>query len=164
MPPDRLCHRASSRHGYRSERQKHTLASLSQHGADDHDALVLPGGAINPDLLRVEQKALDFITSFWPAKNVAGAIRHAPWLLVETGIAKGRRSGARHQPVISMRSATKRSVSVWYPRCRQRHPRLVAFVRRSTDRTRTPRPPCPSRPSHDRASSLPVPRVRGPAC
>ncbi|TPK02852.1 hypothetical protein FJ872_28945 [Mesorhizobium sp. B2-5-9] len=81
--------------------------------ADGHDALVLPGGAINPDLLRVEQKALDLITSFWSAKTVAGAIRHAPWLLVGAGIAKGRRSGARHQPVVSMRSATKRSVSVW---------------------------------------------------
>ncbi|MEI9429889.1 type 1 glutamine amidotransferase domain-containing protein [Mesorhizobium sp. Cs1299R1N3] len=64
---------------------------LAEARADDYDAIVLPGGVINPDLLRVEQKALDFITSFWSAKKVVGAICHAPWLLVETGIAKGRR-------------------------------------------------------------------------
>jgi protease I len=59
--------------------------------ADDYDAIVLPGGVINPDLLRVEQRALDFIKSFWSAKKVVGAICHAPWLLIETGIVKGRR-------------------------------------------------------------------------
>ena len=65
-----------------------TLDSVS---ADDYDAIVLPGGQINPDLLRVEQKAIDFITKFWTDKKVVAAICHAPWLLVETGIAKGRK-------------------------------------------------------------------------
>lgn len=65
--------------------------TLDQARADDYDAIVLPGGVINPDLLRVEQKALDFIKAFWSAKKVVGAICHAPWLLVETGIVKGRR-------------------------------------------------------------------------
>ena len=65
-----------------------TLESVS---ADDYDAIVLPGGQINPDLLRVEQKALDFISKFWADKKVVAAICHAPWLLVETGIAKGRK-------------------------------------------------------------------------
>lgn len=58
--------------------------------AEDYDALVLPGGQINPDLLRVEQKALDLIRAFDARGTVIAAICHAPWLLVETGIAKGR--------------------------------------------------------------------------
>ncbi len=65
--------------------------TLDEARPDDYDAIVLPGGVINPDLLRVEQKALDFIKAFWTARKVVGAICHAPWLLVETGIAKGRR-------------------------------------------------------------------------
>ncbi|WP_417581625.1 type 1 glutamine amidotransferase domain-containing protein [Pelagibacterium sp.] len=59
--------------------------------AQDYDAIVLPGGQINPDLLRVEDKALDFIKQFWSDKKVVAAICHAPWLLVEAGIANGRR-------------------------------------------------------------------------
>ncbi|WP_026380174.1 type 1 glutamine amidotransferase domain-containing protein [Afifella pfennigii] len=64
--------------------------SLETARADDYDALVLPGGQINPDLLRLEEKALDFIRAFYVDKKPIGAICHAPWLLIETGIAKGR--------------------------------------------------------------------------
>jgi len=70
--------------------------TLDQARANEYDALVLPGGVINPDLLRVEKKALDFILSFWSANKVVGAICHAPWLLVETGIAKGRNLTSYH--------------------------------------------------------------------
>jgi protease I len=59
--------------------------------ADDYDALVLPGGQINPDLLRVDQQALDLIRAFNEQKKVIAAVCHAPWLLIETGIAKGRK-------------------------------------------------------------------------
>jgi protease I len=65
--------------------------TLDQVKEADYDAIVLPGGQINPDLLRVEQKALNFIKAFFDAKKVVAAICHAPWLLVETGIAKGRK-------------------------------------------------------------------------
>lgn len=65
--------------------------TLSDARADDYDAIVLPGGQINPDLLRVEQSALAFIKSFWDNSKVVAAICHAPWLLVETGIVKGRK-------------------------------------------------------------------------
>jgi len=65
--------------------------TLSDASADDYDAIVLPGGQINPDLLRVEQSALAFIKSFWDNSKVVAAICHAPWLLVETGIVKGRK-------------------------------------------------------------------------
>lgn len=65
--------------------------TLSEVKASDYDALVLPGGQMNPDLLRVEQSALDFIKAFWDAKKPIAAICHAPWLLIETGIVKGRK-------------------------------------------------------------------------
>lgn len=58
---------------------------------EDYDALVLPGGQINPDVLRTNKDAVAFIKS---ANNTArikaiGAICHGPWLLVESGLAKG---------------------------------------------------------------------------
>jgi len=59
--------------------------------ADDYDAIVLPGGQINPDLLRVNKTALDLIKSFYDSGKTVAAICHAPWLLIETGIAKGRK-------------------------------------------------------------------------
>lgn len=55
------------------------------------DAVVLPGGQINPDLLRVEPKALAFIKDVFNQKKIVAAVCHAPWLLIETGIARGRR-------------------------------------------------------------------------
>jgi len=58
---------------------------------DDYDALVLPGGQINPDLLRVEKDAIALIQAFAAAGKPVAAICHAPWLLIEAGLAKGRR-------------------------------------------------------------------------
>ena len=65
--------------------------TLDQVSASDYDALVLPGGQINPDLLRVEPKTLNFIKDVFNAKKIVAAVCHAPWLLIEVGIAKGRR-------------------------------------------------------------------------
>jgi protease I len=65
--------------------------TVDEVSADAYDAIVLPGGQINPDLLRVEPKVLDLINAFWEQKKVVAAICHAPWLLVETGIVKGRK-------------------------------------------------------------------------
>jgi protease I len=65
--------------------------TLDDVSATDYDAIVLPGGQINPDLLRVEPKALKFIKDVFEAKKVVAAVCHAPWLLIETGIAKGRK-------------------------------------------------------------------------
>ncbi|MCA6100660.1 type 1 glutamine amidotransferase domain-containing protein [Bradyrhizobium australafricanum] len=64
--------------------------SLDQVSSSDYDAIVLPGGQINPDLLRVEPKALKFIKEIFDAQKIVAAVCHAPWLLIETGIAKGR--------------------------------------------------------------------------
>jgi hypothetical protein len=59
--------------------------TLNQVSADDYDAVVLPGGQINPDLLRVEPKALAFIKDIFNQKKIVAAVCHAPWLLIETG-------------------------------------------------------------------------------
>ena len=58
--------------------------------ASDYDALVLPGGQINPDLLRIEEKAISLIQAFAGAQKPIAAICHAPWLLIEAGLAEGR--------------------------------------------------------------------------
>jgi len=56
----------------------------------DYDALVLPGGVMNPDKLRVNDKALAIVKAFVESGRVVAAICHAPWLLVETGTVKDR--------------------------------------------------------------------------
>lgn len=57
----------------------------------DYDALVLPGGQMNPDLLRVEQKVVDFVGEFMRSGKVVAAICHGPWTLIETGLVRGRK-------------------------------------------------------------------------
>jgi len=66
--------------------------TLDQAKASDYDALVLPGGQINPDLLRVEKSAIEFIKAFDRSGKPIAAICHAPWLLIEAGLVKGRRA------------------------------------------------------------------------
>lgn len=64
---------------------------IADANVDDYDALVLPGGQINPDLLRVDKGAIALIQAFAAAGKPVAAICHAPWLLIEAGLAKGRR-------------------------------------------------------------------------
>src|ERR1700729_230688 len=66
--------------------------NLADVSADEYDAIVLPGGQINPDLLRVNTQALAFIRAMFDQKKVVAAVCHAPWLLIETGIIKGRKA------------------------------------------------------------------------
>lgn len=70
--------------------------TLGEVSARDYDAIVLPGGQINPDLLRINKDALALIKSFYESGKVVAAVCHAPWLLVETGIARGRRMTSYH--------------------------------------------------------------------
>jgi protease I len=58
--------------------------------AGEYDALVLPGGVANPDQLRTEEEALDFVRAFFAAGKPVGAICHAPWTLLEAGVLDGR--------------------------------------------------------------------------
>lgn len=62
-------------------------------GADpkNYDALVLPGGVMNPDALRMQPKAVAFVKSFFDAGKPVGAICHGPWTVIESGAAKGHR-------------------------------------------------------------------------
>jgi protease I len=59
-------------------------------GADDYDALVLPGGVINPDILRTHDEAMRFVRAFFEQGKPVGAICHGPWSLVEAGVVDGR--------------------------------------------------------------------------
>jgi protease I len=71
----------------------HTLANASE---ADYDALVLPGGQINPDLLRVNADALALIKAFYSAGKPIAAVCHAPWLLIEAGLVNNRKMTSYH--------------------------------------------------------------------
>ena len=58
--------------------------------ASAYDALLLPGGVANPDQLRGDQEAVAFIRAFFDAGKPVAAICHAPWLLIDAGVAEGR--------------------------------------------------------------------------
>lgn len=55
-----------------------------------YDALVLPGGVANPDALRMDKQAVDFVRAFFDSGRPVAAICHAPWTLVEADVVKGR--------------------------------------------------------------------------
>jgi protease I len=57
--------------------------------AEDYDILVLPGGVMNPDALRINKSVIKFINSFFEQGKIVAAICHAPWSLIETGKIKG---------------------------------------------------------------------------
>ncbi|MBA3664045.1 MAG: type 1 glutamine amidotransferase [Bacteroidetes bacterium] len=59
--------------------------------ADEYDALVLPGGVLNPDQLRVNEGVISFVDKFMEAGKPVAAICHGPWTLIETGRLKGKK-------------------------------------------------------------------------
>jgi protease I len=63
---------------------------LSQADVHDYDALVLPGGVMNPDHLRMDPKAVDFVGQFVKSGKPVAAICHGSWTLMETGALRGR--------------------------------------------------------------------------
>ena len=65
--------------------------TLNEVKAEDYNALVLPGGVINPDLLRREEIVLNFVRDFFKLKKPVAAICHAPWTLISAGVVKGRK-------------------------------------------------------------------------
>ncbi|HIK74549.1 MAG TPA: type 1 glutamine amidotransferase [Alcanivorax sp.] len=64
--------------------------ALDQAQAEDYHALVLPGGLFNPDELRLNDQALDFVRAFFKAGKPVAAICHAPWILINAGVVEGR--------------------------------------------------------------------------
>lgn len=70
--------------------------SLDQVNANDFDALLLPGGALNADALRVEKKAQEFARTIDSAGKPVAVICHGPWLLVSSGLVRGRKMTSYH--------------------------------------------------------------------
>ena len=64
--------------------------TLDEAEAADFDALVLPGGQMNPDILRMEDKAVQLVKDFCASGKTVAAICHGPWLLAEAGVIEGK--------------------------------------------------------------------------
>ncbi len=71
----------------------------------DYDALLLPGGVMNPDHLRRNQRALDFVRAFFEDGRPVAAICHGPWTLIDAGVAKGRRMTSYHSIQTDLKNA-----------------------------------------------------------
>lgn len=84
-------------------------ASLFQANPEDYDALLLPGGQINPDKLRTIDEAVAFVKSFFDKGKPVGAICHAPWLLIEADVIRGRRCASYR----SIRTDVKNAGAIW---------------------------------------------------
>jgi protease I len=68
----------------------HVDKTLEQANPQDYDALVLPGGVLNPDHLRMNPAAVDFVRKFVNTGRTVAAICHGPWMLVEAGVVNGK--------------------------------------------------------------------------
>src|SRR5690606_20643312 len=64
---------------------------LSEARPADYDALLLPGGVMSPDRLRMDEQAVEFVKAFVAEERPIAAICHGPWTLVEAGAVRGRR-------------------------------------------------------------------------
>jgi protease I len=64
--------------------------TLSDAKPEDFDALMIPGGLMNPDSLRSTDEALEFVRHFFNEGKPVAAICHAPWVLIDAGVARGR--------------------------------------------------------------------------
>jgi protease I len=64
---------------------------VSVASADDYDGLILPGGALNPDKLRMDQDAVAFVQEIFKAGKPVGVICHGPWTLIEADVVRGRK-------------------------------------------------------------------------
>ncbi|MEJ1222527.1 type 1 glutamine amidotransferase domain-containing protein [Sediminicola sp. 1XM1-17] len=69
---------------------------ISEAKEADYHSLVLPGGVINPDQLRTDESALNFIRAFFKSGKPVAAICHAPWLLISAGVIEGREVTSYH--------------------------------------------------------------------
>lgn len=82
---------------------------LASAKADDFDALVLPGGVMNPDKLRRNEWALQFVKAFFDAGKPVAAICHAPWTLIDAGVVSGRRMTSYE----SVQTDLKNAGAIW---------------------------------------------------
>ncbi len=79
--------------------------ALSDASPDDYDALMLPGGQMNPDNLRGDPDAVAFARAFFQAGKPVAAICHGPWLLVEADVVRDRRMTSYHTIQTDLKNA-----------------------------------------------------------
>ena len=65
--------------------------TIEEVSVDDYDGLLIPGGVGNPDQLRGDENAVAFVREFAVSGKPMAVICHGPWMLVESGVARGRR-------------------------------------------------------------------------
>lgn len=70
--------------------------TVKEASANEYNALMLPGGVINPDYLRRDENALKFVRTFFEQKKPVAAICHAPWTLISAGVVEGREMTSFH--------------------------------------------------------------------
>jgi protease I len=78
---------------------------LNEVKPEQFDALLLPGGVMNPDKLRMDSKAVAFVKSFFESGKPVAAICHGPWMVIEAGAAHGRRIAAWPSVKTDLRNA-----------------------------------------------------------
>ncbi len=71
----------------------------------DYDALVLPGGQINPDILRTNEDAVKLVKDFVSGNKIVAAICHGPWMLIEAGVVGGRDMTSYHSIKTDLKNA-----------------------------------------------------------
>lgn len=80
--------------GWKDKQWADSLAvdqTLDESSAEDFDALLIPGGLMNPDRLRMDPKAVAFVKAFAESGKPIGAICHGPWVLIEAGAVRDRK-------------------------------------------------------------------------
>lgn len=79
--------------------------ALEKANPNDYDALLLPGGVMNPDKLRRSEKVIQFVKAFFDAGKPVAAICHGPWTLIEANVVKGRRMTSFHSIQTDLKNA-----------------------------------------------------------
>lgn len=78
---------------------------LDQANPNDYDALLLPGGVMNPDNMRRNPQAQAFVRAFFDARKPVAVICHAPWMLIDAGVARGRTLTSYHTIQMDLKNA-----------------------------------------------------------
>ena len=84
--------------------------NIDEANPDDYDAIVVPGGVINPDKMRRDERYVDFVQHFLDSGKPTAAICHGPQLLIETGLLKGRKMTS----FPSIKTDLKNAGAEWY--------------------------------------------------
>jgi protease I len=79
--------------------------TIEQANANNFDALLLPGGVMNPDKLRTNKPAIQFVRSFFDQRKPVAVICHGPWVLVEAGVLRGRTVTSYHSIQTDVKNA-----------------------------------------------------------